>query len=255
MGRLDGSVAIVTGGTSGIGLAVARRFVDEGARVVVGARDAKAGRRLVDELGSERVGFVATDVAKPAATQALVDATVERFGPPTILYGNAGQYRRGTAADTTPDTWQSILDVNLSGQFYLVRWGLPHLLAAGRGAVILTASELGLVGTKASLAYCAAKGGVINLVRALAVDCQGTGVRVNCLAPGPIDTPLLETTFAEAPDAAQARADQLRPLLLERFGRPDEVAEAALFLASDASSYMTGATLVVDGGATAWYGF
>jgi NAD(P)-dependent dehydrogenase (short-subunit alcohol dehydrogenase family) len=148
-----------------------------------------------------------------------------------------------------------MLDVNLSSHFYLVRAGLRHLLDRGSGSIILTASELGTVGTRASLAYCAAKGGVVNLTRALAVDCKGSGVRVNCLAPGPIDTPMLESGFQMTEDPDVTREEQRRPLLLERFGRPDEVAEAALFLASDASSYMTGHVMVVDGGATAWYGF
>jgi 2-keto-3-deoxy-L-fuconate dehydrogenase len=255
MHRLDGAVAIVTGGTSGIGRAAVDRFLAEGARVVVGARDEEAGERLMAEVDADRAAFVATDVTDPDAVTRLVEETVARFGPPTVLYSNAGAYTRGTVLETDPDTWRRTLDVNLSGPFYLVRAGLPHLLAAGRGSIILTASELGLVGTKASAAYCAAKGGVVNLARAVAVDCQGTGVRVNCLAPGPIDTRMLEAGFQATADPDLSREEQRRPVLLERFGQPGEVAEAALFLASDASSYITGTVLVVDGGATAWYGF
>jgi len=254
-GRLDGKVAIITGGTSGIGEAAVHRFVAEGARVVVGARGEAAGQRQVDEIGSGSMAFLPTDMTDPESVRELVGYTVERFGAPSILYSNAGEYLHATATETDAGSWQHILDVNLSGPFYLVKYGLPHLIDAGGGSIILTASELGLVGSRASVAYCAAKGGVVNMTRALAVDCKGTGVRVNCLAPGPIDTPLLRRGFAASGDAEAAWDRQTKPLLIERIGRPDEIAEAALFLASEASSYVSGAVLVVDGGATAWYGF
>ena len=255
MGSLDGQVAIITGGTSGIGRAGVEKFLAEGARVVVGARNADAGAELMREIGSDALAFQPTDVTDPTAVADLVAFCVDQFGPPSIAYSNAGSYRKGRALDTSVDDWAGIVAVNLSAHFYFARAVLPHLVAAGRGSLILTASELGLVGTEASVAYCAAKGGVVNLTRALAVDCKGTGVRVNCIAPGPIDTPMLEMGFQQSDDPDATREAQRQPLLLERFGTPAEIANVAAFLASDASSYMTGAVVVADGGATAWYGF
>jgi NAD(P)-dependent dehydrogenase (short-subunit alcohol dehydrogenase family) len=256
--RLRDRVVIITGGASGIGRAAVRLFAAEGARVVFGDVSRSAGSRLESEcesLAPGRVVFVHTDVRDPDAVAGLVDTTIERFGTISVLYGNAGVYALGTALDTDIDQWHRLIDINLGGQFFLLRAGLPHLLEAGGGVVILTASELGLVGTRHSVAYCASKGGVISMMRAVAVDCAGTGIRVNCLAPGPAETPMLQAGFDATLDPIATRQEQLRPILLGRIGDPQEIAEAALFLASDASSFMSGAVLVVDGGATSWYGF
>jgi NAD(P)-dependent dehydrogenase (short-subunit alcohol dehydrogenase family) len=131
---------------------------------------------------------------------------------------------------------------------------MPELARSGHGSLILTASELGLVGTSRSVAYCAAKGGVVNMARAIAVDCRANGVRVNCLCPGPVETPMIRRWFDEAEDPVAFEAEQVDPVLLGRLGRPHEIAAAALFLASDESAFMTGSVMVVDGGATSWYG-
>ncbi|HEU4673455.1 MAG TPA: SDR family NAD(P)-dependent oxidoreductase [Candidatus Limnocylindrales bacterium] len=256
--RLAGKRAVITGGTSGIGRATALRFLDEGASVVVGGRSAERGEALVAELGtdeSSRLHVRQADVARSSEVDALVEFAIDRLGGLDILVASAGIFERGTATETDDALWQRVLDVDLSGAFYLARAGLPTMLGQGSGSIILTASELGLVGTRASVAYCAAKGGVVNLTRALAVDCAGTGVRVNCLCPGPIDTPLLDHGFAQSADREAERAAQTAALLVGRIGRPTEVAAAAAFLASDESSFMTGSVTVVDGGATAWYGF
>jgi meso-butanediol dehydrogenase / (S,S)-butanediol dehydrogenase / diacetyl reductase len=227
--------------------------------VVVGSRSQRAGKALEEQArrwsSDRRLAFQATDVVDPAAVKGLIDFALDRFGRLDVAYGSAGAYEIGDALETNIDAWHRTIDVNLGGQFFLAKYALPHLLARQGGTIVLTASELGRVGTKRSVAYCAAKGGVINLVRALAVDCEGTGVRVNCLAPGPVDTEMLDGGFRRWPDPAAVRLAQLRPLLLGRFGQPEEIAQAALFLASDESSFMTGGLLTVDGGATSWYGF
>jgi NAD(P)-dependent dehydrogenase (short-subunit alcohol dehydrogenase family) len=171
-----------------------------------------------------------------------------------VLYASAGVMPTGTAPETSEEDWRLAIEVNLGGCFRLAKFGIPALQRAGGGSIILTASELGLVGASRSAAYCAAKGGVVNLTRALAIDCGPLGIRVNCLCPGPIETPMLRDWLNAAPDPAGAERVQVSPVLLGRIGRPDEIAEAALHLASDASSYATGSITVVDGGATAWYG-
>lgn len=254
--RLAGKVALITGGSSGIGAAAARRFAGEGARVAVGGRDVTRGEAVVGEI--ERDGgaaaFMPVDVADPESVHALVDAAQTRFGRLDVLYANAGILAAGAADETDPALWQRVLAVNLSGQFYLAKYGIPALERAGGGAIILTGSDLGLVGASSSVAYCAAKGGIVNLARALAVDCAAQHIRVNCLCPGPVATPMLEGWFAAASDPDRLRATQRGPILLGRFGEPEEIADAAVFLASDEASFVTGAVLSVDGGVTAWYG-
>lgn len=170
-----------------------------------------------------------------------------------LLYASAGVMPTGSAPETSEDDYQLAVDVNLGGCFRLARYGIPALARAGGGSVILTGSEIGLVGAARTAAYCAAKGGVINLTRALAIDSAPLGIRVNCLCPGPIDAPMLRAWY-QTGDPAELEERQVSPILLQRTGRPEEIAEAALFLASDASSFMTGAVLTVDGGATSWYG-
>jgi meso-butanediol dehydrogenase / (S,S)-butanediol dehydrogenase / diacetyl reductase len=252
-GRLDGRVAIVTGGSSGIGAAGVEAFLREGANVVVGARNPGATAALLPDAG-DRLHFVPTDVSDAAAVANLVDTTLARYGRLDVAYSNSGVQEVGDVEATSDDIWRKIIDVNLSGQFYVARASMPHLARSGRGSLILTASELGLVATSKSVAYCAAKGGVVNMARAIAVDCRHNGVRVNCLCPGPVATPMIKRWFEEADDPAAFEAAQVEPTLLGRLGQPGELAAAAVFLASDDSSYMTGATLVVDGGCTAWYG-
>jgi NAD(P)-dependent dehydrogenase (short-subunit alcohol dehydrogenase family) len=179
---------------------------------------------------------------------------MDHFGAVHVLYSNAGVLDTGTAPDTSLELWRKIIDVNLSGPFYLAKYGIPALIHSGGHSIILTASELGTVGTTATVAYCSAKGGVINMARAIAIDCAPHNIRVNCLAPGPIETPMLDNWFAAGDDPAALIKAQTDPILLGRLGKPEEIAEVALFLATEASSYMTGSLVVVDGGCTAWYG-
>lgn len=254
-GRLAGRVAVVTGGSSGLGQAGARRFAAEGARVAIGALQPERGADLVSEIGEAggEALYLDTDVRSADAVEALVAAVEGRWGHVDVLYASAGVMPTGAAQDTSEEDYQLAVDVNLGGCFRLARFGIPALARAGGGSVILTGSELGLVGAKETAAYCAAKGGVVNLTRALAVDSAPLGIRVNCLCPGPVDTPMLRAWYATG-DPAELEERQVRPVPLGRVGQPEEIAEAALFLASDASSFMTGAMLTVDGGATSWYG-
>ena len=255
-GRLAGKVAIVTGGTSGLGRAGAIRFAREGAKVAVASRRQAEGRQVVADIESEGGDaiFVRTDVTAPEEVEALVTAAEQRFGRVDVLYASAGVMLTGTATETSEDVFGLVMDVNVGGMFRLAKYGIPALDRSGGGSIVLTASELGLVGASGTVVYCASKGAVVNMVRALAIDCGPMGIRVNCLCPGPIDTPMLREWFEAGDDPAELEMRQTAPVLLKRIGEPYEIAEAALFLASDASSFITGAVVVADGGATAWYG-
>jgi NAD(P)-dependent dehydrogenase (short-subunit alcohol dehydrogenase family) len=256
-GRLEDKVVIITGGNSGIGRASAVRFAQEGAKVVIGARNVETGEKVVHEIKEEGKGealFVETDVAKPGDVENLIKKAVESYGRLDVLYGNSGVKYVGTAPETSLETWQRIMDVNLSGNFYLVKYGIPELVKYGGKSIILTSSELGVVGAKDLVAYCTAKGGIVNMVRALAVDCAPMGIRVNCLAPGPIETPMMRDWINASENPKAIEELQTRPILLGRIGKPEEIAEVALFLASEASSFLTGSIVVADGGCTAWYG-
>jgi NAD(P)-dependent dehydrogenase (short-subunit alcohol dehydrogenase family) len=255
-GRLAGKVAVITGGTSGIGRAGVIRFAREGASVVVGSRDRTAGEALVRELAGEglEVAHVPTDVARAEDAARLVEAVVGHHGRLDILWSNAGVQEAGTAPETSEEIWERVIGINLTGHFHMAKFTIPVMTRQGGGAIIFTASELGLVGASSSLAYCAAKGGVVNMTRAMAIDCAPAAIRVNCLCPGAIRTPMLERWFREAPDPALLERRQTEPIPLGRLGRPEEIAAAAVFLASDESSYMTGAIQLVDGGVTTGYG-
>lgn len=256
-GRLEGKVALITGGTSGIGRAGAELFCREGADVVIGALEVDGTDEVISglqEVGTQDVVFFPTDVSDPRDVERLVDGALERFGRLNVVYSNAGLQETGSATETSDEVWHRVIDVNLTGQFNVARRALPALMRTGNGSLIFTASDLGLVGARDSVAYCAAKGGVVNMARAIAVDSTPRGVRVNCLCPGPVDTPMIRRWFAEAEDPEALEATQVEPVLVGRFADPAEIAAAALFLASDESSFMTGANFVVDGGVTCWYG-
>lgn len=254
-GSLAGKVAVITGAASGMGRAAAERFAAEGARVALAdiSEDGDEVAAKIDANGGEAI-FLPTDVRRPEDVERLVREAEERFGAVHVLYACAGVWAAGTAWETSTETWRHVLDVNVGGTFHLCKFGVPALRRAGRGSVILTASELGLVGASSSVAYCASKGAVVNMARALSVDCGPFGIRVNCLCPGPIDTPMLAQSFRSSDDPRGMEARQRDAVLLRRFGRAEEIAEVAVFLASDLSSYMTGSIVVTDGGATAWYG-
>jgi NAD(P)-dependent dehydrogenase (short-subunit alcohol dehydrogenase family) len=253
-GRLDGKVALITGAGNGIGRAAARRFAAEGARVVVADIVEDAGRATaesVSEAGGQAV-FVPVDVTDAGQVEAMVDAATRAYGGLHVLYNNAGIFPADDASvtDTPESTWDRVLAVNLKGVFLGCRFGVPAMVDSGGGSIVNVSSLVALVGSAVpQIAYTASKGGVLSLTRELAVEYARRAIRVNALCPGPIETPLLAELLAD-PEWARRR---LVHIPMGRPGQADEIARAALFLASDDSSFMTGATLVVDGGISAAY--
>jgi len=251
--RLDKRVALITGGTSGMGRATAELFAREGARVAITGRDETRGREVV--TGIERDGgraiFIRSDVRLAADCRRAVEETGQSLGPIDILFNNAGVFYPRTVPDCSEEEWDLTIDINLKGTFLMSKYTLPGMIARRHGVIINNSPGSGIKGGDAAASYCASKGGVVLLTRAMAIDHGPQGIRVNCICPGDVDTPML-------PDDARQRGlswdDYLatasrRPM--GRIGTPDEIARAALFLASDDSSFMTGATLVVDGGGAA----
>jgi len=247
-GRFVGRVAIVTGAASGIGAATVRALAAEGARVVVVDVDATLGAPLAAEVGGL---FEAVDVADAPAVERMVGASVRVEGRLDVLVSCAFAAAFGSIASLGSAEWARTLDVTLTGVFTAMRAAIPTMRARGGGAIVNVASVSGLGGDRGLGAYNAAKAGVINLTRTAALELAASGVRVNAICPGLVDTPALQRAFRRQP-AREAVARAAVPA--GRFGRPDEVARAILFLASDEASYVTGSTLVVDGGLSAGSG-
>jgi NAD(P)-dependent dehydrogenase (short-subunit alcohol dehydrogenase family) len=248
--RLEPKVTVITGAASGIGREAALLFASEGARVVVGDVDAEAGERTASEIDGL---FVRVDVTSPESVEALYAVASQRFGGVDVLYNNAGIMPADDASvlDTDVEAWNRVQAVNATGVFLCCKHGIPHLLERGGGSVINVASFVALVGAATSqIAYTASKGAVLSMSRELAVEFARRGVRVNALCPGPVETPLLMRLFAD--DAAAFERRRIH-LPMGRLAQAREVANAALFLASDEASYVTGATFTVDGGITAAY--
>ena len=247
--RLRGKVAIVTGGASGIGRATAELFAREGASVVVADYNAEAGRDTVQAIrdaGGEAL-FVAVDVSDAAQVERMVQATLERYGGIDVLFNGAGILTFGTILDTDEKAWRRMMDINLTGHYLCSRAVLPHMIRRGGGSIINTSSSTGNHdGNGNAAAYVTSKGGVTLLTRCMAIDHAKDNVRVNAIAPGPTDTPMLRRNMT--PEQVEAFA-QTFPM--RRLGRPEESAQVALFLASDESSFVTGAVIAVDGGQTA----
>src|SRR5438270_4339311 len=251
--RLANKVALITGGTSGIGEATALLFAREGAKVVITGRNHQRGRQVlgaIEKGGSEAI-FIAADVSSAADCRKSVDDTIRSFGHLDVLFNNAGVFYAHTALECSEEEWDVQIDVNLKGTFLMSKSALPGMIAQGSGVIINNSSGWGLVGGDKAVAYCASKGGVVLLTKALAVDHGRQGIRVNCICPGDVETPML-------PDDARFRGlkwDEYsagcaqRPM--GRVGTAEEIARSVLFLACDDSSFMTGAALVVDGGGTA----
>jgi NAD(P)-dependent dehydrogenase (short-subunit alcohol dehydrogenase family) len=243
MGRLDGKVAVVTGSAGGIGLATAQLFRSEGATVV--------GVDLAESEFAD-VSIVA-DVTDAEQIEALYNRTREEHGRIDVLFNNAGinPTDDNSVLDTTLEAWQRVQDVNLKSVFLCCKYGIPHLLETGGGSVINTASFVAIMGAATSqISYTASKGGVLAMSREMGVQFARQGVRVNALCPGPVNTPLLQELFAKDPEKAARR---LIHLPMGRFAEAREIAQAALFLASDDSSYITASTFLVDGGLSGAY--
>ena len=253
MARLEGKVAIVTGGASGIGAATLRRFAAEGAAVVCADIDEAGGPRLVAEIeaGGGRAAFQRTDVGVLADLEAAVACAVGRFGGLDVMHNNAVWTGGGYVADIDPQVWDRSLQVSLTGVFYGMRAAIPAMLSRGGGSIITTSSVDGLFGEIMAAPYATAKAAVINLTRAVAVEYGRKSIRANCICPGAVETPLLDFIGQFAP---KPRAQLAAEHALGRCLRPEEIANVALFLASDESSAITGAAIVADGGLTAGLG-
>ena len=251
--RLKDKVALITGGTSGIGQAAALLFAAEGASVAITGRNAQRGAGVVKRIRKigGRAAFLRADVSRAKDCEKSVRETLRAFGRIDILFNNAGVFYAQTALECSEKEWDEQIDVNLKGTFLMSKFALPAMIAQKSGVIINNSSGWGIVGGDHAVAYCASKGGVVLLTKAMAIDHGPQGIRVNCICPGDVETPMLP---ADAKMRGLKWADYIagcasRPL--GRVGTVDEIAKAVLFLASDDSSFMTGAALIVDGGGTA----
>ena len=250
-GRLEGKVCVITGAGGGMGEEAAHVFTDEGAKIVVADIDKAAAARVAESIGQSFA--VQVDVSDEASVQAMYKAAVEQHGGIDVLYNNAGISPADDASvlETSVEAWQRVQDVNTKGIFLCCKHGIPHLLERGGGSVINVASFVALVGAATSqISYTASKGAVLSMSRELGVQFARQGVRVNALCPGPVETPLLLRIWSETPGAAERR---LVHVPMGRMAKPREIVNAALFLASDESSYVNASTFLVDGGLTAAY--
>lgn len=250
---LVGKVAIVTGAGAGIGRAIARLYAAEGARVVVADRDPTGGAAAVAEISAAggAADFRLVDVSQAAEVRALVAWTVAECGAIDILVNNAGIGIAATVVDTEEEDWDRLMAVNLKGPYLGCKYAIPHMLARGGGIIVNTASVAGLTAVTDRAAYCASKGGVIALTRAIAVDYATRNIRCNCICPGTVDTPWIERIVAGYPDPAAARAAMVARQPLGRLGTAEEIAHCALYLASPYAAFVHGSALVIDGGFSA----
>ena len=251
--RLERKVALITGGTSGIGSATAMRFAGEGAAVAITGRNSERGAQVVQDIvakGGEAL-FIRSDVRSAEDCRRAVDQTLERFGKIDVLFNNAGVFHPKSIPDCTEEEWDETIDSSLKGAFLMSKYTLPSMIERGSGSIIHTSSGWGILGGEKAAAYCAAKGGLIVMAKAMAIDHGPDGIRVNCICPGDVMTPMLPDDAAKRgmswDDYAVGAAD--RPL--GRIGTAEDIANAALYLASDEASFVTGEALVVDGGGIA----
>lgn len=249
-GILRGKAALVTGGSSGIGRATASLFAAEGAAIAVFDRDAEGGRAIVRDISEHggRALLIAGDVTQDADCRRAIEETLRAFGRLDVLFNNAGIIRRAAITDTSEEDWDRTMSVNVKSIFLLSRCAIPAMERSGGGVIVNTASNWGLVGGPRAAAYCASKGAVVLLTKAMAIDHGPRNIRVNCICPGDTDTPMLRGEARQLGEPVEAFLEQSAECPLGRVAQPDDIARAALYLASDASSFMTGAPLIVDGG-------
>lgn len=251
-GRLAGKAAFITGAGSGLGAAMARAFVAEGAMVAVTDIDAAAGAGVATALGDQAC-FLAHDVTRPDSWEESLAAAVRAFGGLQILVNNAGIDIYGNVESTSLEQWRRVQAVNLEGPFLGCKYGISHLAASGGGSIINISSVAGLIGARNSAAYCASKGGLRLLTKSVALHCahRKNGIRCNSIHPVYTDTPMFDQIVAGAPDPGRAREALAQMIPLGRLGQPAELAAMAVFLAGDESRFVTGAEFVFDGGYTA----
>jgi NAD(P)-dependent dehydrogenase (short-subunit alcohol dehydrogenase family) len=251
--QLVGKVALITGGGSGIGRATALLLADEGAAVAVVDMDGSRAQAVAQEIEGEggQALAVRCDVSQAADCQRAVQETVAAFGRLDILHNNAGIIRRASVLEITEEEWDRAMAVNVKSVFLLSRYAIPIMAQGGGGAIVNTGSGWGLVGGRNAVSYCASKGAVVNMTRAMALDHAEQNIRVNCVCPGDTDTGMLRSEAQQLGAATEAFLAEAADRPLRRIGRPEDIAQAVLYLASEASSFVTGTTLVVDGGGLA----
>jgi len=249
MGRLQGKVALITGAARGLGLAIGRRFREEGASVILNDLDPVTVEKAASELGGSGI---AADVSDSRAVARMFEQVASDHGRLDVLVNNAGIIHRGSAEETDNDQWAETIAINLSAVFFLSRAALPVLRARGGGVIVNIASDWGLVGAKGALAYCASKGAVVQMTRAMALDHAHENIRINAICPGDTDTPMLDAGARQRGQVpAEARREMAAAVPLGRIGSPEEIAKLTAYLVSDGAAYMTGAALAIDGGHTA----
>jgi len=253
MGRFEGRVVLVTGGSSGIGYATAKAFLEEGAKVAITGRNAVRLGRAETELG--RLGTVVAirgDVAKAEDAERMVAETVRKLGPLDVLVNNAGIYINKPVESFSEREYDEVMDINMKGTFLTTKFAIPAMVKRKRGAIVNVASDSGLVGTAGSSVYCASKGAMVLFTKAVALDHAKDGIRVNVICPGEVKTPMMEKDAAESGRGFEEYYQRVvAPIPMKRAATADEVARGILFLASDEASFMTGSALSVDGGSTA----
>ena len=251
--QLSGKVALITGGASGIGRATALLLAREGAAVAVMDLDAAGAESVAHEIRESggRATALGGDVSRAADCQHAVDRTVAELGGLDILFNNAGIIRRTTVLDITEEEWDRVMAVNVKSVFLMSRYAIPVMARAGGGAIVNTGSGWGLVGGRNAVSYCASKGAVVNMTRAMALDHGGQNIRVNCVCPGDTDTGMLRREAQQLGEPEDEFLSGAADRPLGRIGRPEDIARAVLYLLSDASAFVTGTTLVVDGGGLA----
>lgn len=253
--ELFGKVSIITGGTSGIGLETARYFIANGCKVVMIGRDPKRGESALRSLGVPEGSamYLQADVSQAADCERVMEITIRTFGRLDILFNNAGLIHVDrTVVQTSEAEWDATMDVNVKGTFLMSKYAIPSMIANGEGSIINSSSIFGLKAGGGVAAYCAAKAAVIMLTKAMAIDHASQGIRVNCVCPGSVDTPLLKEEMDTLGGESLQRPKFAARHPMNRIAQPGEIAQAVLFLAGSRSSFITGAVLPVDGGRAAW---
>jgi NAD(P)-dependent dehydrogenase (short-subunit alcohol dehydrogenase family) len=249
--RFEKRVALITGGTSGIGEAAAVLFAEEGAQVAIVGRNEERGNAVAQRIGRNAI-FIPADVCSADDCRRSIERTVDAFGRIDVLFNNAGVYFANDAIDCSEDEWDAQIDTSLKGAFLMSKFALPHMIAQGSGSIVNCSSGWGLVGGAKAVAYCAAKGGMVLMTKAMAIDHGPQGIRVNAVCPGDTETPM---EHEDARNQGLSWDDYVHHAVagraIERMATPEEIARAVLFLASDESAFTTGVALPVDGGGVA----